>query len=94
LNTNTHSNTPQLAVVDNRHLPVRQVVYCRRNINEFTAEARVTVQRHDPVGRLVTQRDPRFLEPVGRPNLSTVYSLSGAVFCVDSVNAGRRRVAH
>ena len=75
-------------------MPVRQVVYCRRNINEFIAEARVAVQRHAPVGRWVAQRDPRVLAPAVQPNLATVYSLSGTVFCVDSVDAGRRRVAH
>ncbi len=90
MNSGIHSHTPQLEVIDSRGLPVRQVAYCRRDISELIPEARVTARQHDAAGRLVTQRDPRFLAPTQRPNLTTVYSLSGAVVLTDSVDAGWR----
>ena len=85
-----HSNTPQLAVIDNRSLPVRQVAYWRRDAAELRPEALVTAQEHDGAGRLVAQRDPRFLAPASRPNMATVYSLSGAALCTESRDAGWR----
>ncbi|MBD9614127.1 RHS repeat protein [Pseudomonas sp. PDM02] len=85
-----HSHTPQLAVIDNRGLPVRQVEYWRRDAAELRPEALVTAQEHDGAGRLVAQRDPRFLAPASRPNMATVYSLSGAALCTESRDAGWR----
>ena len=85
-----HSHTPQLAVIDNRGLPVRQVAYWRRDAAELRPEALVTAQEHDGAGRLVAQRDPRFLAPASRPNMATVYSLSGAALCTESRDAGWR----
>jgi insecticidal toxin complex protein TccC len=84
-----HSHTPQLAVIDNRSLPVRDVAYWRQEI-ELSPLARVTGQQHDTSGRLVAQRDPRFLASTSRPNLATVYSLSGVVLFTDSIDAGWR----
>ncbi|VVO15594.1 hypothetical protein PS718_03790 [Pseudomonas fluorescens] len=79
-----HVHTPQLAVIDGRGLPVRQIVYWRQDCSE--PEARHTLQRHDATGRLVAQRDPR-LAPA---NLTTIYSLSGQVLGTLSVDAGWR----
>ncbi|MHC8313133.1 RHS repeat domain-containing protein [Pseudomonas sp. GT1P32] len=90
MNKGFHSHTPQLAVIDNRGLPVRQVAYWRRDAGELRPEALVTAQEHDGAGRLVAQRDPRFLAPASRPNMATVYSLSGAALCTDSRDAGWR----
>ena len=90
MNPGVDSHTPHLVVIDSRGLAVRQVAYCRRDVSEPTPETRVTAQQHDAAGRLVTQRDPRFLAPTSRPNLTTVYSLSGAVLLTDSVDAGWR----
>jgi len=90
LNKSIHSHTPQLAVIDNRGLPVRQVAYWRRDAAELRPEALVTAQEHDGAGRLMAQRDPRFLAPASRPNMATVYSLSGAALCTDSRDAGWR----
>lgn len=90
MNPGTHSHTPQLSIIDSRGLLVRQVAYCRRDVSELVPEARVTVQQHDVVGRLVTQRDPRFLASTARPNLTTIYSLSGAALFTDSIDAGWR----
>ena len=90
LKPGVHSNTPRLFVIDNRSLPVCEVAYWRQDINELIVEARMTVQQHDVAGRLVAQRDPRFLAPTARPNLATVYSLSGAVLLTESIDAGWR----
>jgi insecticidal toxin complex protein TccC len=90
MNPGVDTNTPHLAVIDGRGLPVRQVAYCRREVSELTPQVRVTAQQHDAAGRRVTQRDPRLLAPTARPNLTTVYSLSGAVLLTDSVDAGWR----
>jgi insecticidal toxin complex protein TccC len=90
MNPGVDSHTPHLAVIDSRGLAVRQVACCRRDVSEPTSETRVTAQQHDAAGWLVTQRDPRFLAPTERPNLTTVYSLSGAVLLTDSVDAGWR----
>ena len=90
MNKSIHSHTPQLAVIDNRGLPVRQVAYWRRDAAELRPEALVTAQEHDGAGRLMAQRDPRFLAPASRPNMATVYSLSGAALCTDSRDAGWR----
>ncbi|WP_225602299.1 RHS repeat domain-containing protein [Pseudomonas sp. PDM03] len=90
MNKSIHSHTPQLAVIDNRGLPVRQVAYWRRVASELRPEALATAQEHDGAGRLVAQRDPRFLAPASRPNMATVYSLSGTALCTESRDAGWR----
>ncbi|WP_347904249.1 RHS repeat-associated core domain-containing protein [Pseudomonas purpurea] len=90
MNPGVDSHTPHLTVIDGRGLPVRQVAYWRRDVSTLVPERRVTAQQHDAAGRLVAQRDPRLLAPTERPNLSTVYSLSGAVLLTDSVDAGWR----
>lgn len=85
-----HVNTPQLSVIDSRGLAVRHVAYCRRDVSEPIPESRVTAQQHDAAGWLAVQRDPRFLAPAARPNMTTAYSLSGKVLLTDSVDAGWR----
>ncbi|MDQ3204344.1 MAG: RHS repeat-associated core domain-containing protein, partial [Pseudomonadota bacterium] len=85
-----HAHTPDVACIDGRRLPVRHVAYWRRDDGDGIAEPRVNVQQHDAPGRLVVQRDPRFQAQTSRPNLTTIYSLSGAVLRVDSVDAGWR----
>jgi insecticidal toxin complex protein TccC len=85
-----HANTPQLSVIDSRGLVVRQVGYWRRDVSESTPESRITAQQHDAAGRLAVQRDPRFLAPAARPNMTTAYSLSGKVLLTDSIDAGWR----
>jgi len=84
------SQTPHVGVIDNRGLAVRQVAYWRRDASERQPVALVTAQHHDVAGRLVAQRDPRFLAPGVGPNMATVYSLSGAAICTDSRDAGWR----
>jgi insecticidal toxin complex protein TccC len=88
LNRNIHSHTPQLAAFDSRGLPVRQVSYWRREITELIPEALVTAQQHDSAGRLVAQRDPRFLAHTVGPNMATVFSLAGKEVSRSSVDSG------
>ena len=89
LNTGIHAQTPNLSVIDNRGLPVRQIAYWRED--DGTPEARITAHHHDAAGRLVAQRDPRlFADACAPANLATVYSLSGQVLSTLSVDAGWR----
>jgi insecticidal toxin complex protein TccC len=83
------SQTPRLAIIDSRGLPVRQVVYWHDDVSQ--AEARITLQQHDSRGRLVAQRDPRLMSDAQAPaNLTTVYSLTGQPLDTTSVDAGWR----
>ncbi|WP_460144862.1 RHS repeat domain-containing protein [Pseudomonas sp. S2_A02] len=85
MTANIHRRTPSLSVNDGRGLPIRQIAYLRTVAGE-TATALITRQQHDAAGRLVAQRDPR----LSRPNLTTLYSLSGEPLKIDSVDAGWR----
>ncbi|MFJ2363022.1 RHS repeat-associated core domain-containing protein [Pseudomonas sp. NPDC087697] len=84
-----HRHTPTLKVNDSRGLPVRQVEYLRKKVGT-TAQTLVTRQIHDADGRLIAQWDPRLFGNAPRPNLATVYRLSGEALRVDSVDSGRR----
>ncbi|WP_367372712.1 RHS repeat-associated core domain-containing protein [Pseudomonas lini] len=85
MTANVHRRTPSLSVSDGRGLPIRQIAYLRTVAGE-TATALMTRQQYDVAGRLVAQRDPR----LSRPNLTTLYSLSGEPLKSDSVDAGWR----
>ena len=84
-----HRKTPTLNVVDSRGLTVRHVAYWRGDA-ATTAHARITRQAHDLAGRLVTQWDPRLFGEAAKANLTSIYSLSGKLLKVDSVDAGWR----
>lgn len=89
MNPGIHAQTPNLAAIDSRGLPVRQVAYWREDASE--PEARITTRHHDAAGRLVAQRDPRLFADTSAPaNLITVYSLTGQVLTTQSVDAGWR----
>ncbi|WP_228759318.1 RHS repeat domain-containing protein [Pseudomonas neuropathica] len=89
MNMGIHAQTPNLSVIDNRGLAVRQIAYWREDAG--TPEARITARCHDAAGRLVAQRDPRLFADASAPaNLATVYSLSGQVLSTLSVDAGWR----
>ncbi|MGF6128403.1 insecticidal toxin complex protein TccC [Pseudomonas frederiksbergensis] len=89
MNNTVHWRTPALAVNDSRGLPIGQVAYLR-TAPGATAQALITRQQHDRAGRLTGQWDPRLYGHAPRPNLSTVYRLSGDVISTDSVDAGGR----
>jgi insecticidal toxin complex protein TccC len=84
-----HHKTPTINAIDSRGLPVRQVAYCRLKADE-KPEVRITSRHHDTAGRQVAQWDPRLSGIAPKANLTTVYSLSGKVLLVDSVDAGWR----
>ncbi|MBD9443936.1 toxin, partial [Pseudomonas sp. PDM04] len=85
-----HRDTPKLAVVEPRGLAVRVVDYHRAAASD-TVQAQVNHTAHDPQGRANDLRDPRlFLEASSPANLSMTHSLSGAVLCSVSVDAGLR----
>ncbi|WP_259698296.1 hypothetical protein [Pseudomonas frederiksbergensis] len=86
---NIHSRTPTLNAIDSRGLPVRQVAYWRQDAGA-AAQALITRQQHDVPGRSVAQWDPRLFGLAPKPNLATIYRLSGEAVRVDSVDAGWR----
>ena len=84
---NPHAATPTLSVIDPRTLTFRSVGYCRHPDNPVI-DPRITRQRFDAAGRLVESWDPRLWDTAPRPNLNTVYGLSGQPLLTDSVDAG------
>ncbi len=90
--SHVHAHTPDVACIDGRRLPVRQVTYWRRDDNGGIPEPRTTALQHDAVGRLIVQRDPRFLAETSPPNLTTEFSLAEAALLTDSVDAGWRLI--
>lgn len=91
MNTDIHSHTPQLAVIDSRGLPVRQIAYWRQDAGELITQARVNRTVFDPAGRAIAQWDPRLFQDTSAPaNLSTLHGLSGVELCTRSVDAGWR----
>ncbi|MFJ4195558.1 RHS repeat-associated core domain-containing protein [Pseudomonas sp. NPDC089534] len=87
--SSVHRRTPSLTVQDSRGLAVRQVAYWR-TVADGVAQALVTRQSHDALGRLTGQSDPRWFDVGSRPNLVTAYTLGGEPVRVESVDAGRR----
>jgi RHS repeat-associated protein len=89
-----HAQTPNLAVIDSRGLPIRTVAYLRQKVDE-PAQARITRQKHDAFGRMVFQWDPRLWMNAEKnasvsANQATSYSLSGRGLGITSVDAGWR----
>ncbi|MBS4087607.1 RHS repeat domain-containing protein [Pseudomonas rustica] len=82
-----HSSHPTLSVVDPRALAIRSVAYCQHP-DKPDVEPHITRQIFDEVGREVAAWDPRLWGAAPKPNLSTVYALSGQVLLTDSVDAG------
>lgn len=87
-----HAQTPSLQAVDGRGLVVRHVHYHRAQVGD-SAQARVEKRCYDPAARPSATWDPRLSarlqdNPATRPNLSSVFSLSGTPLAVESVDAG------
>ncbi|WP_426618679.1 RHS repeat domain-containing protein [Pseudomonas rustica] len=82
-----HSPHPTLSVVDPRALAIRSVAYCQHP-DKPDVEPRITRQMFDEAGREVAAWDSRLWGVAPKPNLSTVYALSGQVLLTDSVDAG------
>lgn len=76
-----HARTPTVSVKDPRRLDVASVSY-HRDTPGTAAEPRIHRQSYNVAGRPVASRDPRLFklfetEPDARPNLSTLFSLTG-----------------
>ncbi|MEX5570181.1 RHS repeat-associated core domain-containing protein [Pseudomonas syringae] len=87
-----HRHTPTLIVTDSRRLPIRSVSYYRGTLGD-SSQARPERQQYDAAARPVARWDARLFrqlttEPLTRPNLSTVFSLTGAPLAINSVDAG------
>ncbi|QGA48276.1 RHS repeat-associated core domain-containing protein [Pseudomonas brassicacearum] len=90
MNARLHHKTPTLNAIDSRGLPVRQIAYYRRDVQE-PSQARIAQQIFDAAGRQVAQRDPRlFAKATEGVNLQTVYSMSGKTLLLDNIDAGWR----
>lgn len=84
--------TPRLIAFDPRHSPVRSIDYCR-SIENGPAQQRINRSLFDAAGRETKHWDPRLWalqqDDVSAPaSVSTAYSLSDAVLCTVSVDAG------
>ncbi|AXA56901.1 RHS repeat domain-containing protein [Pseudomonas thivervalensis] len=86
-----HFRTPSIVAVDGRGLPVRQTVYLRDQACDSTT-ALISRLRHNVVGQLVEQRDPRLCDHATLPNQATCYTLADDALRTDSVDAGWRLV--
>jgi len=89
-----HKNTPTVSVLDPRGLDIASVSYCREAPGA-TAASRIHRQTYNAAGQATVSCDPRLhaligTDPDARPNLTTVYSLTGVTLHSDSVDSGRR----
>lgn len=84
----THDTaTPTLSVMDQRGLAICSVGYCRQSAGQ-AMDTRVTRQGFDAAGRLIESWDPRLWGTAPKPNLATVYGLTGQSLLTDSVDGG------
>ncbi|MCP2020596.1 UNVERIFIED_ORG: insecticidal toxin complex protein TccC [Pseudomonas reinekei] len=86
MNAHPYAATPTLSVIDPRALAIRGVGYCRHP-DSAGIDPRITRQRFDAAGHLIESWDPR-LWGTSKPNLTTVYGLSGQPLLTDSVDGG------
>jgi insecticidal toxin complex protein TccC len=87
--TNLAFGTPTLTVRDNRGASVRTLYYNRQSVGDELDE-RIERTIHDPLERVASRIDSRFLRAGGAPNFSYQSSLSGRVLRTDSVDTGKR----
>lgn len=89
-----HAKTPTVSVKDPRRLDIASVSY-HRDTPDRTPESRIHRQSYNVAGRPAVSRDPRLFklletEPDARPNLRTLFTLTGLPLYSDSVDAGSR----
>lgn len=89
MNPSVHQSTPTITAIDCRGLQIRQVHYLRK-VTGGSIEPLVTRQHHDVSGRPVEQWDPRLFVSHAKPNLTTIFGLTGQSLLVDSVDSGWR----
>lgn len=84
-----HSRTPNVVAVEGRGLPTRQVAYLRSQASD-PAVALITRQRHNVIGHLVEQWDPRLFDHAPKANQATLCNLAGQPLHSDSADGGWR----
>ncbi|MFS2223157.1 RHS repeat protein, partial [Pantoea sp. B65] len=82
------SQTPEVVVVDNRGLTVRNIRYQRHPDSLQNTDQRISRHRYDARGFLAQSTDPRLYELQQAANFSYLTSLSGQVLRSASVDAG------
>ncbi|HCT7987942.1 TPA: RHS repeat protein, partial [Serratia liquefaciens] len=87
MNTSPFSNTPTVAVLDNRGLTVRGIAYHRHPDTPDVTDERITRHHHDPRGFLTRSADPR-LHDAGLANFTYRHALSGAVLRTQGADSG------
>ena len=87
MNVHPDTATPTLSVIDPRSLVLRSVGYCQHP-DQPGIDPRINRQVFDAAGRQVESWDPRLWGTAPKPNLATVYGLSGQAVLTDSVDAG------
>ncbi|WP_460122844.1 RHS repeat domain-containing protein [Pseudomonas sp. H3_G09] len=87
MGTRHDTATPTLSVIDPRALAVRSVAYCRHP-DKADIGSRIIRQIFDEAGHQVASWDPRLYGVAPKPNLATLYALSGQALLADSVDAG------
>lgn len=88
--------TPNITVLDNRGLTVRQLQFNRTTVGG-ELDTRITRHTYNAAGHLQTSIDPRFFDTLAdnalarvQHNLKSLTSLSGKPLNTDSIDAGKR----
>ncbi|HEY0288120.1 MAG TPA: RHS repeat-associated core domain-containing protein [Pseudomonas sp.] len=89
-----HGQTPTLSIIDSRRLAVRRVAF-HRVLADDVPTPRIIRRDYDLAGRLNAEWDARLWARMEKgetlkPNLLTLYSLSGHPLLTESVDAGWR----
>ncbi|MDZ7321087.1 RHS repeat protein, partial [Kosakonia sacchari] len=87
MSTSLYSKTPHVAVLDNRGLAVRDIVYHRHPDTPDITEERITHHQFDVRGLPSQSADPR-LYAAGLANFSYLHGLNGTPLRTQSADAG------
>ena len=87
MTTNIHQNTPEITVLGQGGRALRQLRYCRRDLEEQVPEEHISRNLFNDLMQLQSSIDARFFA-AGTPNFQHQSSLNGQVLRTDSVDAG------
>ncbi|WP_234455612.1 RHS repeat-associated core domain-containing protein [Kosakonia sp. LAM2021] len=87
MSTSLYSKTPHVAVLDNRALAVRDIVYHRHPDTPDITDERITCHQFDARGLPSQSADPR-LYAAGLANFSYLHGLNGTALRTQSADAG------
>ncbi|WP_228007780.1 RHS repeat protein [Kosakonia pseudosacchari] len=87
MSTSLYSKTPSVAVLDNRGLTVRDIIWHRHPDTPDTTDERITRHRFDARGFQTRSADPRLYD-IGLANVIWLTDLNGDVLRTQSVDAG------